>query len=171
MDDLIKEYRESLSLIREARGRYPAAGEREQEEEEDYRLLGNMERELQFILKWLTTGREPGGHRGAERLAAYQREVPCDPLWFQEEEYLNRPLYLPAEGKDLPEPAHFRLEWAMSTLSSREKEVFKMSRGEGFTSEEIGEMLGIAAGAVRTMIHRAEEKIAKEKESSLFLIG
>lgn len=170
MDDLINEYRESLSLIREARGRYPAAGEREQEEEEDYRLLGNMERELQFILKWLTTGREPGGHRGAERLAAYQREVPCDPLWFQEEERLNRPLYLSAE-KELPEPAHFRLEWALCVLSPREKEVYTMSRGERFTSEEIGEMLGISGSTVRTLIERAEKKITQEKENSLFLIG
>lgn len=171
MKELIDEYRESLALIREARGGYPAAGERDQQQEEDYRTLGNMEREMQFVVKWLTTGREPGGHRGADRLAAYQREIPCDPLWFQEEERLTRPLYLPAEGKDLPEPSQFRLEWAMSTLSSREKEVYRMSRGEGFTSEEIGEMLGITAGTVRKLIQRAEEKITQEKESSLFLIG
>lgn len=171
MKELVDEYRQSLSLIREARGKYPAAGERDPKQEEDYRLLGNMEREMQFILKWLTTGREPGGHRGAERMAAYQREIEHDPLWFQQNERLTRPLYPAAEGKDLPEPARFRIEWAMSTLSPREKEVYRMSRGEGFTSEEIGEMLGIASGAVRTMIHRAEGKIAKEKENSLFLIG
>lgn len=171
MKELIHEYRESLKLIREARKDYPRSGERDERQEEDYRTLGNMQRELEFVVKWLTTGRDPSGHRGADRLAAYEREWAHDPLWFQEKEHLIRPLYLPAEGKDLPEPARFRLESVMSTLSPREKEVFIMSRGEGFSSEEISKMLGISSGAVRTMIHRAEEKIAKEKENSLFLIG
>lgn len=170
MDELIKEYRESLGLIRGARGGYPAVGERDPHQEKDYRILGNMERELQFVIKWLTTGREPGGHRGAERLAAYQREVPFDPLWFQQSEHLNRPLYPPAE-KELPLPARRRLKWAMCVLSPREKKVYTMSRGEGFTSEEIGKMLRLHPGTVRKLIQRAEEKISNEKESSLFLIG
>ncbi|MFD1425489.1 hypothetical protein [Kroppenstedtia sanguinis] len=64
MKELIHEYRESLKLIREARKEYPRAGERDERQEEDYRTLGNMQRELEFIIKWLTTGREPGSHRG-----------------------------------------------------------------------------------------------------------
>ncbi|SFS52337.1 Sigma-70, region 4 [Marininema halotolerans] len=49
--------------------------------------------------------------------------------------------------------------------------MYELSRGEGFTSVEIGEMLAISERAVRKMIQRGEEKIRGAKESNLFLVN
>lgn len=163
MEDLIREYQKTLKWVRDKKKQYPPRGERTPQEVEDYRILGSMERDLQYVIRWLKTGRQPGTLRGVERLAAYQREVLFDPLWFLTEPF-SQPLYSSVE-KETPEPIRFRIDNALSTLSPREREVYKLSRGEGFTSKEIGEMLGIHPGAVRKMIQRAEQKIAKSLSS------
>ncbi|SFT03594.1 sigma-70 family RNA polymerase sigma factor [Marininema halotolerans] len=169
MEDLVEEYQGSLKKIREAKKGYPAKHERDGQQDIDFGLLSSMERDLQFILKWLTTGRQPGTYQGVERLADYQKEVPANPQWFNQGK-LGHPLKLPA-SKELEEPVRFRIDEALSLLTVREREVYELSRGEGFTSVEIGEMLAISEGAVRKMIQRGEEKIRGTKESNLFLVN
>lgn len=161
MEELMLEYREALKQVKQMREKSTDPGDRA--------ILGSIVGDLQYAIRWMRSGREPGSIRGIERRAAYQREIPFDPLWFQIEEYCQS-LY-PASGKELPEPRRFEVEEALRSLSPREKEVYELSRGEGFTSEEIGEMLGIKSGTVRTMIRRAEGKIRKQKEGSLILVG
>ncbi|WP_281252058.1 sigma factor-like helix-turn-helix DNA-binding protein [Marininema halotolerans] len=63
------------------------------------------------------------------------------------------------------------MDKALSSMTVREREVYELSRGEGFTSVEIGEMLAISERAVRKMIQRGEEKIRGAKESNLFLVN
>jgi len=169
VEDLIREYREILKWVRDRKKQYPPRGERTPQEMEDYRILGSMERDLQYVIRWLKTGRRPDNLRGVERLAAYQREILFDPLWFRTQPF-SQPLYPPAE-KEIPEPVRYLLDDVLRNLSPREREVYELSRGEGFTSEEIGDMLGITSGAVRTMIRRAEAKIRKQTENGLSCIG
>lgn len=91
MQNLIKEYRETLRRIRKAKSKFLPAEKRSDEQVYEYRLLGEMERDLEWSLEWMTTGRQPGNRRGVERLAAYQRERPIDPIHFQR--YVMQPLY------------------------------------------------------------------------------
>ncbi|SFS52307.1 hypothetical protein [Marininema halotolerans] len=95
MKDLIEEYQSSLKKTREANKGYFAEYERDGQQELDFGLLSSMERDLPFVLKWLTTGRQTGRYQGVERSADYQKEVPADPQWFDQEK-LGHPLKLPA---------------------------------------------------------------------------
>lgn len=74
MQDLIKEYKQSLYKIRAAKGNAS---------EEERKVLSGMISDLEFVLEWLDIGRRPGNRRGIERRAAYQREKACDPLLMQ----------------------------------------------------------------------------------------
>jgi RNA polymerase sigma factor (sigma-70 family) len=159
MKDLLMEYKESLRKIRVLKAKHPQRKvNRSPEEDIRYGYLSNMETSLNFVIQWLSTGRQPGNIRGVERMDAYRREVLCDPLWFQEESCDYR-LPVKSEGS-LPDPRRYKkVEEALSILTDREKEVFKMSRGEGFSFQEIAELLGISRGAVGALIHRAEKRL------------
>lgn len=64
-----------------------------------------------------------------------------------------------------------RVKEALSVLSQLEREVYVMSRGKCLSYAEIAGLLGVAKGTVQKMIERAEKKMAKQKETSLFLVG
>lgn len=55
--------------------------------------------------------------------------------------------------------ARLDLESALATLEDDVRTVFVLREVEGFSFEEIGEMLGIAEGAVRTRLHRARRRL------------
>jgi positive control factor len=74
MNNLIKEYKESLKITRKM---YDNAVE------EDKKIIAGMISDLEFAIEWLETSRMPGNRRGIERRAAYQREKPFDPLLMQ----------------------------------------------------------------------------------------
>lgn len=168
MEDLIREYREALRRIRKSKRKYPPVEKRNDEEVYKYRLLEEMERDLEWSLEWMETGRQPGNRRGVERLAAYQRERPIDPIHFQR--YAVQPLY-GQEEHTLSNEDMRRVEEALSLLSPLEREVYIMSRGKGLSYREIAGLLGVAKGTVQKMIERAEKKMAQQKETSLFLVG
>jgi RNA polymerase sigma-70 factor (ECF subfamily) len=168
VQNLIKEYRETLRRIRKAKSKFLPAEKRSDEQVYEYRLLGEMERDLEWSLEWMTTGRQPGNRRGVERLAAYQRERPIDPIHFQR--YVMQPLYKQEEHA-LSDEDMRRVKEALSVLSQLEREVYVMSRGKCLSYAEIAGLLGVAKGTVQKMIERAEKKMAKQKETSLFLVG
>lgn len=56
----------------------------------------------------------------------------------------------------------------MSTLTSLEKEVYIMARVGYMSYQEIAKLLRIAKSSVQTMIGRAERKIKKQVQESLF---
>lgn len=74
MEELIKEYKESLKAIKQAK---------ETVEEEELKIYSEMISDLEFALEWMQTVRRPGNRRGIDRRAAYQREKICDPLLIQ----------------------------------------------------------------------------------------
>jgi RNA polymerase sigma-70 factor (ECF subfamily) len=171
MQDLINEYKEALKKVRELK---------EGASEEDRKLLGSMESDLRYSLQWMKTSRRPGNRRGVERLAAYQREKPFDPILIQQYFYsLGKDEKLTCFQNDphkmIDKEKHnmvsksdkIRIEVALSTLSPLEREVYLMSRGHCLSFSEISRMLGIAKGTVQKMIERAEKKIITEKGSKL----
>lgn len=164
MKSLLVEYKQSLSNVRKLKMKYPKHKlDRNQTQDINYGYLSNMETSLTFIIKWLSTGRQPGNIRGVERLDAYQREVLYDPSWFGQERFGQAALPVKDENS-LPDPRREkRIEEALSVLTEREKEVYKMSRGEGFSFQEIGDMLGISRKTVGTLIDRSERKLQRNR--------
>lgn len=163
MQDLIKQYNTTLRQLREAQ---------KEAKEEDVKILTDMISDITYSLEWMKNARRPGNRRGVERLAAYQRERECDPLLMQRYfRSMDDNLYEwdnHQQEHAIGEWDKIRLEDALSLLTEREKEVYLMSRGYCLTYREIARYLNITCSTVQSMIERAEKKIARQVNESLF---
>lgn len=158
MEDLIKSYQGSLRNVRHLK---------EDANDDDKKILSNMESDLRYVLDWLNSGRRPGNRRGIERRAIYQRTIPWDPLWIQS--YMN-----PSSGGShvkISEYERFQIDEALSTLSERERQCYVLHYGMCFSMSQIASELVVSKGTVQTYVERAEKKIIEMKENSLFLVG
>ncbi|SFA55543.1 RNA polymerase sigma-70 factor, ECF subfamily [Parageobacillus thermantarcticus] len=164
MNDLVQEYKKSLKM---ARKMYIKASE------EDKKIIRGMISDLEFAIEWMETSRMPGNRRGIERRAAYQREKPFDPLLMQKFFRSSEPVYEWDDHEEeslITEWDRQRIEDALSVLTDREREVYLMSRGYCLTYSEIANYLCISSSSVQTMIERAEKKIRKRINESLFCL-
>lgn len=163
MQDLIKEYKNSLKLVKELKERAAV---------EDRKILSSMESDLRYTLQWMKTARRPGSRRGIERLAAYQREKPFDPILIQQyfyslnqEERINSQVdpfnMVDDKFNNISESDKKKVQEALSILSPLEREVYLMSRGRCIPYKNIGLMLGIKETTVANKIERAEKKLSK----------
>ncbi|MED1508723.1 sigma-70 family RNA polymerase sigma factor [Bacillus proteolyticus] len=163
MQDLIKQYNATLRKLREVQ---------KGAKEEDLKVLTDMISDISYSLEWMKKARRPGNHRGGERLAAYQRERACDPLLMQRYfRSMDDNLYEwdnHQQEHAIGEWDKIRLEDALSLLTEREKEVYLMSRGYCLTYREIARYLNVTCSTVQSMIERAEKKIARQVNESLF---
>ncbi|MGF6356149.1 DNA-directed RNA polymerase specialized sigma24 family protein [Paenibacillus sp. 4624] len=133
---------------------------------DDKKIISDIISECEFVEEWLSTGRRPGNKRGVERLAAYQREVLVDPLKMQA--YVSNSKA--GSPSNLTDWQRFQIEDALSRLSDRERECYVLAHGECFSHSTIADMLYITKDSVTEYIDRAQKKISKDLESSLFLI-
>jgi positive control factor len=164
MNDLIREYKETLKITRKM---YDIAIE------EDKKIIAGMISDLEFAIEWLETSRMPGNRRGIERRAAYQREKPFDPLLMQKFFRSSEQVYKwddHEKERVITEWDRQRIEDALSVLTKREREVYLMSRGYCLTYSEIANYLCISSSSVQTMIERAEKKIKRRINESLFCL-
>jgi len=172
MQDLIQQYKESLRKVRKAK---------ETANEVDRSILSGMERDLEFAIKWMETGRMPGSRRGAERRAAYERELPADPHRMEMTGKYFRPagaayIIEPVSNYGIEEPEIEEddretillfIDDILSCLSEREREVFELRHAGGLEYHEIAEELGITEGHVKNALWRANEKIEAWKKGEL----
>ncbi|MDE8676469.1 sigma factor-like helix-turn-helix DNA-binding protein [Priestia aryabhattai] len=120
--------------------------------------ISEMSGELQDDIQHMKTGRRPGSRRGAENLAAYQREICFDPNSFL--------LHTPKEtiqGKTDEEITMLenKVEDLLYFLSKKERDVYILAKGYGFSAQEIAELAGMAHGTVKGLLDRAQKKIIK----------
>ncbi|PEO24951.1 RNA polymerase subunit sigma-24 [Bacillus toyonensis] len=163
MEELIKEYKQSLKTIKQAK---------ERAEEEEHMIYSEMISDLEFALEWMQTARRAGNRRGIERRAVYQREKVYNPLLMQR--YCGG-TYDNIYEWDNHEKEHtigawerIQLEDALSVLTVREKEIYLMHRGYCLSYGKIAESLVISRSTVQNMIERAGEKIVRQIKQSLF---
>lgn len=180
MRRLVIEYKHSLKLVRkhkeklkaeikqlEEQARHADAKERERIQqqiavrERDKSLLSGMEGDLLYAIEWMKTARRPGNRRGAERLSIEQRTVTLPDNFF------NNIAYAGQEENELDEEKQMILEELTWDLTEREKDIFSLAKGEGFTIEYIAELLGISKGTVKKALYRAEKKIEKNLKNWL----
>ncbi|EJR61468.1 sigma-70 family RNA polymerase sigma factor [Bacillus cereus VD115] len=165
MEELIKQYKKSLKNIKKSK---ETAGK------EEHKIYSEMISDLEFALEWMRTAKQPGKTRGIERRAAYEREKPCDPLLMQR--YVRStemPVYeWDTEVKEsvISEWDRIQLEDALSTLTEREREIYVMSRGYGFTQDKISNYLKLQRTTVQEYLKRADKKIGERLSGSLFCI-
>lgn len=155
MNELIKKYKESLKIVRQLQLRANS--------EEDKSLLGSMASDLQYSLDWLKTGRRPFSYKGIE--APYDRTRYVDPLII---ERTHHECVYPKANREIKESEAERVEYAMCTLSDREKDVYRLHYAELYSFEEIAEMLDVSKGTVQVYIMRARNKIEDQKSNNLF---
>lgn len=168
MQDLIREYKESLKKIREAIRSLENKPSRTYDDLEDMRFLESMARDLVWAIEWMETGHKPENKRDVKRLAGYQREFPIDPADMDMYTYQT---LIEEEQPKVSQRDMRRIKDALSVLSPLEREVYVMSRGHGLSYSEIAILLSVAKGSVQKMIERAEIKLAKQKETKTILCG
>ncbi|CEG28094.1 sigma factor-like helix-turn-helix DNA-binding protein [Bacillus sp. B-jedd] len=166
MLDLIIQYKQALADVERLK---------KTANEEDSKLLGGMASDLEYALEWMLTAKQPGNRRGIERRAAYEREKPFDPLIMQQHfRSMDDNLYSWDEHNQEDSTSGWdreRIEDALSVLTPREKEVYLMAKEIGLSYSQIARYLKVSKSAVQDSIRRAEGKIAKRIEGSLFCVG
>ncbi|WP_252863293.1 sigma factor-like helix-turn-helix DNA-binding protein [Paenibacillus riograndensis] len=146
VDDMLPDYQISL---RGAEQLYRHA------DADDKKVIAGMISDCEYVVEWLSTGRQPGNKRGIERRAGYEREILLEPMRMQI--FTRHTNAVNSEG--LSEDQQLRLEYIMALLSKRERECYMLANGEGFSHVAIAEMLTISAGSVSEYIQRAQRKI------------
>ncbi|MEE4561577.1 sigma factor-like helix-turn-helix DNA-binding protein [Paenibacillus polymyxa] len=132
---------------------------------DDKKVISGMISDCEFVEEWLVTGRRPGNKRGVERRAAYQRERLVDPLRMQAYVQQNSA----GSPANLSDWQLFQIEDALSTLSPRERECYTMAHGQCFSRSQIAKYLGITKDSVTEYVERAQIKIGRAINESLFL--
>lgn len=57
------------------------------------------------------------------------------------------------------------LQDALDTLPDNQKSAFLLSKQEGYSNQEIAELLGTSVSAVESLVHRAKKKLQEQLES------
>lgn len=181
MKNLIREYKETLKntnkMIKEIESRLEplkeiindeSAGEEEKAKayemaaplKNEKSIISGMKRDLEYAIEWMTTARRPGAKRGIDnRRAYYEKEQPMDPNCF---EYIEFQTWKEPTLSKLDKE---RLDYVLSILSPREKEVYILLEAKGFSQYAAAELLCISRGALQTIYKRAKKKIENIKSA------
>ncbi|MCM3294263.1 Fis family transcriptional regulator [Paenibacillus sp. MER 180] len=126
--------------------------------ESDMKTLGEMISGVEYSLEWLETGRRPGSKRGVERLAAYQREKPIDPVQLQA--YIAKTSSGGAvQAERISDKERERIEFALGELSPRERECYEMVIGGGLSYGETAEITGLSKSSIQWFVDEAKKKL------------
>lgn len=150
MIDLWVQYEQSKKTLDELLPNVVETGDRQ--------IVAGMVRDIEWVLQWISTGRQPGNRRGIERRSGVQRELLTDPFLLQA--VMESPSYAASRHAALPDQQKMKLEAALSLLSARERECFELAHGRGFTLSQIAEFLSVSKGTVGIYVRRANKKLA-----------
>ncbi|MDN3365384.1 sigma factor-like helix-turn-helix DNA-binding protein [Priestia megaterium] len=121
-------------------------------------LYSSMITDMVFEIEWMKTGRRPGSMRGAENLAAYQREISIDPNRFLHMQSIEVESKTDEEIQILEDKV-LDLLWF---LTKKERTVYMMANGYGHSVEEIAEYTKMASGTIKSILDRCRKKIRKK---------
>src|SRR5690606_12043807 len=156
MEDLIREYRESLRKIREAK--------KQAADEAHKNRLAAMERDLVFALREM--GAEPKEHRDYMRRSDEQIEKELyryglkDPDWFADETEMD--YQLPGGSpKYLCREECLFVAMALEQLTDNQREAFLLHYNIGLSEREAAKELGISKTTARERIQGAQKRLTK----------
>jgi RNA polymerase sigma-70 factor (ECF subfamily) len=141
MEDLVCEYKRSLQLLKKSRAANVSHT--------------GMISDTEWAIRYMETGQIPGAKWTVSRWSREKREIPVDPLkmagYVAGRETVSPPV---------PEQVLTLLDRLMESLTSREKEAFKLVRGEYYSFSQAGMLMGCTKGTIQNLVNRAEKKIA-----------
>ena len=134
----------------------------------DDALYSGMESDLRYALEWMKTGKKPGQVRGIERQSGEYRELCVDPLKMQR-------YFRSTDSTSYSWDDHHQedvvgrsdketLDFALSTLTKHQREIYMLVRGNAFTYSQAGAIMGLKKSAIQSAIDLADAKIAKKLE-------
>src|SRR5690606_35708878 len=156
MEDLIREYRESLRKIREAK--------KQAADEAHKNRLAAMERDLVFALREM--GAEPKEHRDYMRRSDEQIEKELyryglkDPDWIADETEMDYQLPGGAPKYLCREEGLF-VGMALEQLTDKQRKAFLLHYDIGLSEREVAKELGISKTTARERIQSAQKRLAK----------
>lgn len=160
MKELLLEYKETLKNTKALLNRLKENGACE----DDLKNVRSWISNLEFTIKWIRTGRQPGATRGIERRAAYDREIPVEPYWIQ----LNKDDQVDLFDLEVSEDENERtinkenlVKEIMKSLDKKERMVFELAAKE-FSQREIAKLLNMPHATVQKIIQRCKRKIVEE---------
>ncbi|MFD4419747.1 sigma factor-like helix-turn-helix DNA-binding protein [Bacillus safensis] len=152
MKDLIKEYKAALKETERS-----LAVSKDEGEKKTYRSIVS---DLEYAIEWMETERQPSARRDMDRRSYDQRTVfatleVLDALYSTYHVPDPDPLVVSGNELDL-------LEYAMSTLTQKEKEIFITVVGHNLSFSKCAVLHGVAKGTIQKNIERARKKIAQK---------
>lgn len=160
---LLYEYKKTLRELRRAYKEADCVYTLDHQLKTDRSIIASMISDLEFVIQWIETGKNPDSRRGADKTEVYL----TDPFLLERLEY--GPMYQ-VPVREIGQVDKEKMVDALSILSKREKEIFILAKGEMLSYEAIAELLGIKKSTVQTHMERAERKIERRKQESLFLV-
>lgn len=155
-DDLLCEYREGKKQLNRLKN---SLNQKDPVIKEDIKIINSMAEDMDFVIEWLETGRQPGLRRGVDKRKAYQIKYleNMDLIPDISEQLEPKPLYLSESQKRV-------LLNIFSSFSTRERQCYILYAAQGLSMAEIAEELGIKKRTVQQYLERARKKI-KERIS------
>ncbi|MEK4570564.1 sigma factor-like helix-turn-helix DNA-binding protein [Bacillus sp. FSL K6-3458] len=151
MNELILEYKRAL---KDTKRRY----EQLDETDPSRKIFSAMISDLEYVVKWLSTGRQPEAKRAIERRSVYQRTVFASPEVL---EALANQYQLRGEStRTISDEDKRLIEDVLSALTKKEREIYITVVGHNLSFSKCAALHGIAKGSVQKHIERARKKIA-----------
>lgn len=123
----------------------------------------SMIRDMDYVLEWLETGRQPGTFKGAEKKNIYQRQYFASmdfiPDIVEQLEEGPKQLYMTKEEKMI-------LADIFASLSHRERQCYILHEARGVSMGKIAEEMGVSKGTVHEYIKRARKKVQQRVPAS-----
>jgi DNA-binding CsgD family transcriptional regulator len=139
LEDLIREYRKSLRLLRSAKTK-PL-------------FCGSMVSDAEFAIEYMATGHIPGTKWTVARWPLRKREIPVDPIMMARFVQNREPIAA------APDHVVRLLESLLKSLSPLERDAYELVRGRGYSFKQSGKLLGCSKASAQSYVKRAEKKI------------
>lgn len=152
-DELILQYKKYLEELKKKRTKL---NKNNPSDKLDLTQYNSMIEEMEFVLKWLETGRDPNNYRGADKKGIYQHcslhSMDFIPDIIEQLEEGPKHLYMSAEEKII-------MADIFSSLSFRERHCYVLHIGRQISVAKIAKGLGVGKSTAQSYIERAKRKI------------
>lgn len=152
-DEMILQYKKHRSELGKKRNKL---NKEDPQDKLDLTQYNSMIDEMDFVLQWLETGRDPSNYRGADKKGVYQyksfHSMDLIPDITEQLDEGPKHLYISPEEKII-------MANIFAALSLRERQCFIMHEGAKLSMMKIATELGVSKSMVQQSIRRAKNKI------------
>ena len=154
-DEMILQYKKHRGELIQKRAKL---NKEDPQDKLDLTQYNSMIDEMDFVLQWLETGRDPNNYRGADKKGIYQSQsflsMDFIPDITEQIEEGPKHLYMSAEEKII-------MADIFASLSFRERHCYILDEGRQVSMGNIAIGLGVSKGTVQGYLKRAKKKIAE----------